>query len=206
MKHVRRQLADGLLALNVAATEKQMEQLLHFLFLLEKWNRVYNLTSVSAPEQAVGLHLLDSLAVSPHLSGSRILDVGTGAGLPGIPLAIFHDAFEFTLLDSNAKKTRFVQQAILELGLTHVEVATCRVDDYSASTPFDTILTRAWASLAIIWQETGRLLASGGRVLALKGQHPVAELAALRDCRHDTYRLHVPGLDAERHLIQIMKD
>ena len=206
MKKLERSLAEGLAALELDATTEQQEQLLKFLFLLQKWNRVYNLTAVSDPEQAIRLHLLDSLAISPYLAGSRILDVGTGAGLPGIPLAIFHSVSAFVLLDSNAKKTRFVQQAVLELGLQQVEIATARIEQYQPADGFDTVLTRAWASLATIWDATGRLLKPDGRILALKGQFPEEEMADLKAGQVRVHKLHVPGLGAERHLVEIMSD
>ncbi|MGI9211623.1 MAG: 16S rRNA (guanine(527)-N(7))-methyltransferase RsmG [Methylococcaceae bacterium] len=199
-------LTTGLAALNITATPQQQTQLRQFLFLLRKWNRVYNLTAISEPEQAIPLHLLDSLAVLPYLSGNRILDVGTGAGLPGIPLAIIAIGVRFVLLDSNAKKTRFVQQAVLELGLTNVEVVTSRIENYRPQQGFDSILARAWADLETIWRETRVLLASEGQVLALKGQCPTRELDELETCQYRIHSLEIPRLQAERHLIQITND
>ncbi|MEY4195280.1 MAG: hypothetical protein RLZZ226_1648 [Pseudomonadota bacterium] len=199
-------LDAGLAAMNLPATPHQQAQLLNFLFLLQKWNRVYNLTAISEPEQALCLHLLDSLAVLPYLSGSRILDVGTGAGLPGLPLAALAPDIHFVLLDSSSKKTCFVRQAVLELGLSNVEVVTSRIEHYQPDPGFDSVLARAWASLAVIWRQTRRLLVTGGQVLALKGQRPQAEIDELEMCRHRVCRLDIPGLQAERHLIQLLND
>lgn len=199
-------LASGLAALNITATPTQQAQLHQFLFLLQKWNRVYNLTAISEPEQAIPLHLLDSLAVLPYLSGGRILDVGTGAGLPGIPLAIIETGLQFVLLDSNSKKTRFVQQAVLELGLKNIDVVTSRIENYQPQQGFDSILARAWADLGTIWRDTRGFLLCEGQVLALKGQCPTQEMEQLERCQSRIHRLEIPGLKAERHLIQITND
>ncbi len=206
MNGLIQRLNEGLTAMNLTATASQQARLLDFLFLLRKWNRVYNLTAISAPEQAIHLHLLDSLAALPYLSGTRMLDVGTGAGLPGIPLAILEPHTRFVLLDSSTKKTRFVQQAILELGLTNVEVVTSRIEHYRPEQGFDTVLTRAWASLGTIWREIHPLLTTSGQVLAFKGLAPATEMNELVACRHQVYSLEIPGLQAERHLIRIMND
>lgn len=206
MEALQQRLNAGLTAMNLTATACQQRQLLDFLSLLAKWNRVYNLTAISTPEQAVRLHLLDSLAALPYLSGRRLLDVGTGAGLPGIPLAILEPNVRFVLLDSSSKKTRFVQQAILELGLVNVEVVTSRIERYRPEQGFDTVLTRAWASLGTIWREIQPLLATGGQVLAFKGVLPLTEIKELVACRHHAYSLEIPGLQAERHLIRITND
>jgi 16S rRNA (guanine527-N7)-methyltransferase len=165
-------LADGLAALKIAADAAQQARLLEFPRLLRKWNRVYNLTAIEDPAQMVRLHLLDSLSLLPYLRGARVLDVGTGAGLPGIPLAIMAPGAAFTLLDSNAKKTRFVRQAAIELGLANVQVEHARIEQFRPAQGFDTILTRAFASLPVIVAETARLLNPGGLILAQKGKLP----------------------------------
>jgi 16S rRNA (guanine527-N7)-methyltransferase len=190
-------------AMNLTATDSQRAQLLEFVALLRKWNRVYNLTAITNPTDMVRLHLLDSLAVLPYLHGTRVLDVGTGAGLPGIPLAVLAPDKQFTLLDSNAKKTRFVQQAAIELGLTQVRVEQARIEHYQPSQGFDTVLARAFASLPDIVTETARLLNQGGIILAQKGKLPDDEIRAISGITVATIPLHVPAVDAERHLIRI---
>lgn len=195
-------LVSGLEALNLHPTERQTGQLIDFVWLMEKWNKAYNLTAIRNKEDMVSLHLLDSLAIIPFVSGQRIVDIGTGAGLPGIPLAICLPDVEFTLLDSNAKKTRFVRQAVLELKLDNVVVHHHRVENYHPETPFDTVLTRAFASLADIVKLTAHLLGKEGVLLAMKGQHPDAELAQL-SVRKTVIPVRVPGIAAERCLIRI---
>jgi len=199
-------LAAGMEALALPHTPQQRDKLLAFLALMQKWNRAYNLTAIRDLGAAVDLHLLDSLAVSPHLPGGRVLDVGTGAGLPGIPLAVLREDCAFTLLDSSAKKTRFVQQAIIELGLKNVDVATARVEQYRPGQGYGCVLCRAFASLETIVSSTSRLLAPGGRILAQKGVWPQAELATLKNLSVRVHRLAIPGVEAERHLVEIMVD
>jgi 16S rRNA (guanine527-N7)-methyltransferase len=197
-------LAEGLKTMELACDAGQREQLMNFLALLRKWNRVYNLTRITRPDAMVDLHLLDSLAVYPHLSGAYVLDVGTGAGLPGIPLAIVSPERHFTLLDSNGKKTRFVQQAVIELGLKNISVVQSRVEQFAASTHrYDTILTRAFASLLEIVEKTKHLLGPGACILAQKGQASDEEIKALTGVSAQIIALAVAGLSAERRLIKI---
>jgi len=190
-------------ALQTQATEEQRERLLEFLALLQKWNRVYNLTSITNPEQMVRLHLLDSLLVLPHLHGTRILDVGTGAGLPGIPLAVMSPDREFVLLDGSGKKTRFVRQAAIELGLGNVRVVHERIEKFDSPSGFDTILCRAFSSLSQIVALTARLLTPGGIILAQKGRLPEDEIRRLNHVGVKIFPAKIPGVDAERHLIEI---
>jgi 16S rRNA (guanine527-N7)-methyltransferase len=201
-----RRLAEGTAALEVPCSTEQRERLLAFLSLMQKWNRVYNLTAIRDPHDAVNLHLLDSLTVWPYLRGGRVLDTGTGAGLPGIPLAIVDEDRNFVLLDSNAKKTRFVRQAVLELGLRNVEVVTARVEKYRPDSPFDTVLARAYASLGEILAVSRTMLAPGGRILALKGRHPDGELEAVAGCGIRMHELKIPGLNVARHLVEMTID
>ena len=203
MAPLERILAEGLSDMALSATAQQQERLLAFIRLLKKWNRVYNLTAIENPADMVRLHLLDSLAVLPYLSGARVLDVGTGAGLPGIPLAVLSPEREFILLDSNAKKTRFVRQAAIELGLANVAVEHARIEQFQPSHGFDVILARAFASLPAIAGETSRLLNPGGTILAQKGKSPVEEFNSLENMTVEDFPLHIPGIDAQRHLIAI---
>ena len=169
--------------------------------LLEKWNKAYNLTAIRNKAAMIGLHLLDSLAVAPYIQGPRIIDIGTGAGLPGIPLAIYYPELQFTLLDSNAKKTRFVQQAILALGLKNVTVTHTRVEQYEPEQNFDTVITRAFASLPDILKLTSHLLSEQGILLAMKGQ--TTDIPELEDAQTTIIPIHVPDVDAERCLVKI---
>ena len=204
----RERLIAGAEVLALALTVQQVDQLMAFVALIEKWNKAYNLTAIRNRADSIDLHLLDSLAIAPFVTGRRVIDIGTGAGLPGIPLAIYQPDTEFVLLDSNAKKTRFVQQAILELKLKHVTVCHSRVEDYQPEKRFDAVLTRAFASLADIVQLTAHLLNPQGVLLAMKGQRPDDELAALVLSQHTplpntVIPIKVPNIDAERCLVRI---
>lgn len=170
--------------------------------LLAKWNGTYNLTAVRDPLEMVTRHLLDSLVMVAFLRGARVLDVGTGPGLPGIPLAVARPDLGFTLLDANAKKTRFVVQAVGELALKNVEVVQSRVEKYHPSRTFDTVVSRAFASIADMLAHARHLCAPGGRFLAMKGAYPEEELTALpAGYDHEVVPLAVPGLDAARHVV-----
>ena len=195
-------LADGLADLPLELNADVQSRLVDFLHLLVKWNRAYNLTAVRQPEQMVTRHLLDSLVVGPYLQGPRILDVGTGAGLPGIPLALAYPDHHFTLLDSNGKKIRFVTQAVAELGLANVDVVQSRIEAFQPASRFDTITARAYASIEELVSQTTRILADGGQYLIMKGVYPVAEVEAMpTGYRLEAVQpLNVPKLDAERHL------
>jgi 16S rRNA (guanine527-N7)-methyltransferase len=197
-KRLRQGLHEMGLELPLAAVEK----LLNFLQLLEKWNKTYNLTAVRDPEQMVPRHLLDSLSVLPYLQGPRVLDIGTGAGLPGIPLALARPDLEFTLLDSNAKKTRFATQALHELGLKNVAVVQERVEKFHPAEKFDTLIARAFASIPDMLAASRHLCAPSGRFLVMKGVFPQEELAAVTDgYRAEVKALTIPGLDAARHMV-----
>jgi 16S rRNA (guanine527-N7)-methyltransferase len=196
-------LAEGLTALPLDLNDHVQHQLIDFLYLLVKWNRAYNLTAVRQPEQMVTRHLLDSLVIGPYLQGPRILDVGTGAGLPGIPLALAYPNCQFTLLDSNGKKIRFVTQVVAELGLVNVDVVQSRVEAYQPAGRFDTITARAYSSIEELVEQTAHLLAEGGQYLIMKGAYPIAEIEAMPAGYQleAIHQLQVPKLDAERHLL-----
>jgi 16S rRNA (guanine527-N7)-methyltransferase len=202
MEACRNILVSGLDALNLPHTPEQIEKLLDFIKLIAKWNKAYNLTAVRNNEDMARLHILDSLAILPHIEGKRVIDIGTGAGLPGIPLAICLPEVEFVLLDSNAKKTRFVQQVILELKLKNVSVIHSRAEDYQPEHGFDIIITRAFASLPDIMKLTAHLLSPNGVLLAMKGQIPEAELADI-NTQTMLIPIKVPEVDAERCLVRI---
>jgi 16S rRNA (guanine527-N7)-methyltransferase len=202
MTHEEKLLRDGLTSLNLPTDDDKVAKLLAFIALIEKWNKTYNLTAIRRRDEMVNLHLLDSVSILPHLEGKRIIDVGTGAGLPSIPLSIFCPDIEFQLLDSNAKKTRFVQQAILELKLPNVKVTHSRVEDFKPEKRFDTVLTRAFASLPEIIELTQHLISENGTLLCMKGQTPDEELAAV-NAQTTLISINVPHIDAERCLVKI---
>jgi len=197
-------LLQGLSALGLTLAEAQQEQLLDFIRLIAKWNKAYNLTAVREPLDMVNLHLLDSLAILPHVKPPSIADIGTGAGLPGIPLAICLPDCHFTLVDSNSKKTRFVQQAVLECRLKNVTVLHGRAESLQPKVLFSTVISRAFASMSDILRLTGHLLADDGLLLAMKGQVPEQELAQI-ESDYTVISLNVPGIDAERCLIRMEK-
>ncbi|MCX7067126.1 MAG: 16S rRNA (guanine(527)-N(7))-methyltransferase RsmG [Methylococcales bacterium] len=202
MEACRTLLESGLKALNLPHTAEQIDQLLAFIKLIAKWNKAYNLTAVRNNEDMARLHILDSLAILPYIEGKRVIDIGTGAGLPGIPLAIFLPEVEFVLLDSNAKKTRFVQQVILELKLKNVSVIHSRAEDYQPELGFDSITTRAFSSLPDMVTVTAHLLNPNGVILAMKGQIPEAELAEIKT-KATLIPINVPEVEAERCLVRI---
>ncbi len=196
------ELAHGLDALHLPLADGVEKKLLDFVALIRKWNRVYNLTAVREPEKMLTHHVLDSVAVAPHLVGSRLLDVGSGAGLPGIPLAIALPHLQVTLLDSNQKKSAFQRQAAIELALTNVEVVNARVQAWAAPQPFDVVISRAFSSLAEFVSVAARFCAREGSMAAMKGVYPAEEISALpATIVVRTFPLAVPGVDAERHLV-----
>ncbi len=176
-----------------------------YVNLLAKWNRVYNLTAVRNRDAVVTRHILDSLAILPWLQGPRVLDVGSGAGLPGIPLAVARPHLHFSLLDCNQKRTRFLIQAIADLGLNNVEVIRCRVEDYQPGARFESVVSRAFAALSEMLLVAGRLCATGGRILAMKGLCSETELAEIPAdyALVGVYPLKIPGLNATRQLVHM---
>jgi 16S rRNA (guanine527-N7)-methyltransferase len=205
--HHRELLASGCRALGLVVAPQVQQKLLDYLALLVKWNQAYNLTAVRDPGEMVTRHLLDSLTVAPHLTGQRIIDVGTGAGLPGIPLSLLFPERQFVLLDSNGKKTRFLVQAKASLGLDNVTVVHSRVEEYRPSEPFDTVIARAFAALADILALCHHLLAPSGSILAMKGGASEAETVPAGFHLAEIVTLKVPGLTHEqRHLIRVLHD
>ena len=219
-------LEQGLrdLALGVPANAQQ--KLLHYLHLIVKWNKHFNLSGITAIQEMVPLHLLDSLAISPYLEGERILDIGSGAGLPGIPLAIANPDKNFVLLDSNGKKTRFLFQVKVTLELSNVEVIDARVDEYLSTADtgeFSLITCRAFSSISSIVKMIEKPLASGTKLLAMKGVYPHDEIAELQQDKtinstsnkasstdldncykvESVIELTVPGVESQRHLVLI---
>lgn len=197
------QLDAGIAALGLDVPAPARARLLDYQALLDRWNRSYNLTAVRDPAAQVARHLLDSLAIAPYVHGDTLLDIGSGAGLPGIPLAVLAPARHVTLLDTNGKKARFLREAVRQLPLANVEVLQQRVQQ--ASGQYSCITARAFASLPDMLAWGGHLLAPGGRWLAMKGRHPEQELASLPDAFAVTaiHALHVPGVDGERHLVTL---
>lgn len=205
MQAWQQQLDDGLAGLDLPAASAARDDLVGYLELLVKWNRAFNLTAVRDPAEMVTRHLMDSLVVAPHVGSGPVCDVGTGPGLPGIPLALLDRARPVTLLDSNIKKTRFCRQAAAELGLENIDVIHARVEDYRPAEGFATVISRAFASLADFVTTSRHLVAAGGVMLAMKGSYPENELAELPSDVElaASHRLRVPGLDAERHLLEL---
>lgn len=196
------QLTQGVAQLGLTLNDAASKKLLHYLELLQKWNKVYNLTAIRQPEQMVTYHLLDSLAVLPYLEAGHWLDVGCGAGLPGLVLAIAQPEWRFTLLDSNSKKASFVQQAIIDLQLDNVTVCCTRVENWQIDEKFDGIISRAFANVADFIAVTRHLLAEKGCWAAMKGE-PAQELAQLPgDIEVERIiSLNVPGLEGARCLV-----
>jgi len=194
-------LADGLAELGIALPDAVQRQLLAFRDLLLKWNKTYNLTALRDPDQAISHHLLDSLAILPHVGSGPLLDVGSGGGLPGIPLAIARPELAVAMVDTVQKKASFLQQASIELGLKNVTVHHARVEEMQGQ--YAQISSRAFAELDLFVSLTRHLLAPDGRWLAMKGVRPDAEIATLPAgiVVDAIIPLTVPGLDAERHLI-----
>jgi len=198
-------LIEDAKALGVTLSAADAARLLQLLEELTRWNRTYNLTAIRSPEAMLTHHLLDSLAIQSDLSGSRIADVGTGAGFPGLPLAVANPTREFTLIDSNGKKIRFVSHAVHALGLTNVTPVHARVETLRPEAPFDTIVTRAFAPLPEMLPKIVPLCGAASVVLAMKGRYPEEEIAALpapwKVC--GSRALTIPGLDAARCVIRL---
>ncbi|HHR5879480.1 TPA: 16S rRNA (guanine(527)-N(7))-methyltransferase RsmG [Providencia alcalifaciens] len=192
---------------DIQLTDKQKQQLVDYVGLLHKWNKAYNLTSVREPEQMLVRHIMDSIVVNGHLKGNKFIDVGTGPGLPGVPLAIVRPDAHFVLLDSLGKRVRFLKQVQHELGLTNIEPVQFRVEEYSANEGFDGVISRAFASLNDMLSWCHHLPAKEGRFYALKGVVRDEELAQLPEGFEieSITELKIPELDEQRHLVKLLK-
>ena len=202
-KKMKAKLENLLTQAEIQLTDRQKDQLIQLVQLLNKWNKAYNLTSVRDPQEMLVKHILDSIVVSPYLQGDRFIDVGTGPGLPGLPLAIINPTKQFVLLDSLGKRISFIRNAVRELGLTNVEPVLSRVEEYQPEQKFDGVLSRAFASLKDMTDWCHHLLKKDGYFYALKGiyhEDEVQELDKKFEIK-DVITLYVPELVGERHLI-----
>lgn len=201
------QLNQGCESLGLNLKDQQISQLLTYVQLLDKWNKVYNLTSVRDPQEMISRHVLDSLAILPYLSGDSLLDVGTGAGLPGIPVAIANPEVVVTLLDSNSKKTRFLQQVKAELNLSNITVVHGRVE-HAELPKFATVTARAFSTIDVIIDLAGRHCDDAGSLVLMKGVYPEQELAANMNgfSLKDVVSIDVPNCEGKRHLVRLIKN
>jgi len=199
------QIRNTTTPVGLTLSDVQLSLLARHLELIVKWNRVYNLTAIRDINTMISHHLMDSLLVVPYIYGGKILDVGTGAGLPGIPLAIAYPDKQFVLIDSVQKKTRFLAQVVMELGLDNVEISSQRIEDFAPDMKFDTIISRAFSTMVKLLQVAGHLCAQQGQVVFMKGVFPKEELDDVPvGFRLDQVtQLCVPGVDAERHVAVI---
>ncbi len=208
MQNYNRLLAKlylGIEQLGLTITEVNAEKLMQYMQLLIKWNKVFNLTAITEPNEIITHHILDSLSIIAFLHGTRLLDVGSGAGFPGLPCALIKEQVQVVLLDSNGKKTRFLTQAAAELGIHNVEIVQNRIEKYQPAFCFDCITARAYSSIENILQVTKKLLCHDGELLIMKGAYPQAELQNLPN-RAKVHRLIIPFLDERRHLVRIRVD
>ncbi len=203
---LRARLDAGLAALGLTLDEAQKDCLIDYLALLSRWNRAYNLTAVDEPTAMVDRHLIDSLSILPWIEGREIVDAGTGAGLPGVPLAIVCPERHFVLVDSNGKKVRFLRQVRRELNLENIEPVQARLEAFEPGTVPDMIVARALAPLPRLVEQLGHLLAAGATLLAMKGRLEDDECAAVADAYNvDRIELNVPGADSARSLAILRK-
>src|SRR5688572_1375271 len=200
-------LIAGAAQLGIELSERQAAQLIRLLDELDDWNQRMNLTAIRERGAQITKHLLDSLSIQPFLQGERILDVGTGAGFPGLPLAIVNPQRRFTLLDSTAKKLKFIEHAAATLSLPNVQTVHTRAENFRPPERFDIVLSRAVGPIEQFVKWAGHLCVGGGRLLAMKGRDPAAELTKLPSGWKVAaiHRLNVPALDEERHLVEICR-
>jgi 16S rRNA (guanine527-N7)-methyltransferase len=199
------QLLSAALDIGIALSDHQTMQLLTYLDLLEKWNNAYNLTAVRSRSEMLSRHLIESLAISPFISGQKVVDVGTGAGFPGMPLAIANPAVQYTLLDSNGKKSRFLWEVKRALMLTNVEIETVRVESWLPTKRFDAVVTRAFADLATTLVRVDHVLSDQGMVYAMKTQQAQHEIESLPDATRSVTaeNINVPGRDWSFQLLAV---
>ena len=202
------ELRAGALALGVTLSAAHGAALLQLIGLLQAGNARFNLTAIRDREGILRKHLLDSLSIQPYLHGQWIADIGTGAGFPGLPLAIINPERHFTLVEATGKKARYVAETVAQLALANVEVVNSRAESFQPARHFDSVVARALASLDAFTGYAGHLVAPGGRLLAMKGRRPDAEIEAVpRGYRvAAVHRLEIPGLPDERHLVEIIRD
>ena len=198
---------SGAAQLGVALSEPQATQLLRLLDELDDWNQRMNLTAIRERAQQITKHLLDSLTVHAHLQGTNVVDIGTGAGFPGLPLAVTLPQVQFTLVDSTAKKLKFVEHAAQALGLHNVQTVHTRAEAYRPKERFDCVVSRAVGALETFVKGSGHLCVGGGRLLAMKGRYPTEELTHIPSGWKvaAVHRLNVPGLDEQRHLVELCR-
>ena len=206
--NIEQRLKFGARELDLQLDDTCISRLVDYLGLVVKWNKAFNLTAIRNPEDMLSLHLLDSLAIAPHIkatTGKRLIDVGTGAGLPGVVIAIIYPQIQVTLLDANGKKCRFLNQVKIQLGLKNIQVIQHRVESYQPEIGFDLVVSRAFATLKDMTDNADHLLCESGRFLAMKGRYPKRELEELgaKFRFNKAQRLQIPGLDVERYLIDI---
>lgn len=197
-------LENGLAAMELPLCSATKQRLLDYVALLHKWNKAYNLTAVRDPEQMVSRHVLDSLSIMPWVTGPGLLDIGTGAGLPGLVLAMVNPELQVTLVDSNGKKVRFQQHACLALGIDNAEPVHTRIEAFKPSQPFEQIVSRAFSSLTDFVQLSQPFLASGGEWLAMKGRLDTEDTTLPSGIQtHENVALNVPGEAGQRHLVRV---
>jgi 16S rRNA (guanine527-N7)-methyltransferase len=203
----REELQRGISSLSLDCNEEMLSSLLGYIELLKKWNSAYNLLGGNELASLVSRHILDSLSVAPHLEGNLIVDIGAGAGLPGIPLAILNPEKQFVLIDSNGKKTRFMFQAKIQLGLDNIAIENCRIEHYQSTQQIDMVMCRAFSTLADALTMLQPIFSDECKLLAMKGHYPEDEIARLPDGFElsKSIKLDVPGSESQRHLIEVMR-
>jgi len=208
LAELRELLRSGIDALGLKASSQQLDILLQYLALLGKWNSAFNLSGIKNPVDMVTIHLLDSLAISPYIKSGLVLDIGSGAGLPGIPLAVMNPDTQFILLDSNGKKTRFLFQVKLALRLGNISIENKRIEHYQCPEQIDIVMSRAFSSLPKLVQLCSEAVTGKCKLLAMKGAYPTSEIDELPACYLDLKitKLSVPGINGERHLVEILLD
>jgi len=196
-------LIDGIQSLNLTLPPTALQKIITYICLINKWNKVYNLTAARTDKELIVNHVLDSLSITPYIKGPEILDVGSGAGFPGVPLALALPQYNFTLLDCLNKRTRFLNQVIIELQLKNVTVIQNQIEQYHPNKYFNDIVTRATYSISDMIEKVKHLCCNSTRLLMMKGKYPQQELLSITTT-YTVHELQVPGLDAERNLIEIL--